>query len=143
MENIKKKFNKFIKYLKFLIKKTLLKHPNKTKNIFNKIKFKIELKSGVSDFNIYLISLISILFIYLFYLTIPNIYDKSWVQNTVEKKLFNEFKIDRHEAIINLNQEKIDKIIYFNPGESAGSIVGKSALGIVNLNSLEIRRIFF
>ena len=94
MENIKKKFNKFIKYLKFLIKKTLLKHPNKTKNIFNKIKFKIELKSGVSDFNIYLISLISILFIYLFYLTIPNIYDKSWVQNTVEKKLFNEFKID-------------------------------------------------
>ena len=40
-------------------------------------------------------------------------------------------------------EEKIDITVYFNPGESAGSIVGKSALGIVNLNNLEIRRIFF
>jgi hypothetical protein len=40
-------------------------------------------------------------------------------------------------------EETIDKTVYFNPCESAGSIVGKSALGIVNLNNLEIRRIFF
>jgi putative phosphoesterase len=40
-------------------------------------------------------------------------------------------------------EEKIDKTVYFNPGESAGSMEGKSALGIVNLNDLEIRRIFF
>lgn len=40
-------------------------------------------------------------------------------------------------------EERIDKTIYFNPGESAGLMEGKSALGIVNLNSLEIRRIFF
>ena len=40
-------------------------------------------------------------------------------------------------------EETIDKTIYFNPGESAGSMEGKSALGIVNLNNLEIRRIFF
>ena len=40
-------------------------------------------------------------------------------------------------------EEKIDKTVYFNPGESAGSMEGKSALGIVNLNNLEIRRIFF
>ena len=40
-------------------------------------------------------------------------------------------------------EEKIEKTLYFNPGESAGSIEGKSALGIVNLNNLEIRRIFF
>jgi hypothetical protein len=92
MENIKKKVNKFIKYFKFLIKKTLLKHPNKTNNIFNKFKFKFE--SKVSDFNIYLISLISILFIYLFYLTIPALYNKSWVQNTIESKLLEEFKIN-------------------------------------------------
>ena len=37
----------------------------------------------------------------------------------------------------------IDKTIYFNPGESAGSMEGKSALGIVNLNNLEIKRVFF
>jgi len=94
MENINKKFNKFIKYFKFLIKKTLLKHPNKTKNIFNKIKFKFELKSKISNFNIYLISLISILFIFLFYLTIPALYDRSWVQNTLESKLLNDFNIN-------------------------------------------------
>ena len=35
------------------------------------------------------------------------------------------------------------KAEYFNPGESAGLMEGKSALGIVNLNNLEIRRIFF
>ena len=40
-------------------------------------------------------------------------------------------------------EERINKTIYFNPGESAGLMEGKSALGIVNLNSLEIRRIFF
>ena len=40
-------------------------------------------------------------------------------------------------------EETIDKTVYFNPGESAGSIEGKSALGIVNLTNLEIRRIFF
>jgi len=40
-------------------------------------------------------------------------------------------------------EETIDKTVYFNPGESAGSIEGKSALGIVNLDNLEIRRIFF
>jgi len=40
-------------------------------------------------------------------------------------------------------EEIIDKTIYFNPGESAGSMEGKSALGIVNLDNLEIRRIFF
>ncbi len=89
MINIKKKFNSFIKYFKYLIKKTLLKHPNKTKNIFtNKFKFKI------SNFNIYLISLIALLFIYLFYLSIPAYYTKSWVQNTIEDKLLNEFKMN-------------------------------------------------
>ena len=40
-------------------------------------------------------------------------------------------------------EEKIDQTVYFNPGESAGSMEGKSALGIVNLNNLEIKRIFF
>ena len=40
-------------------------------------------------------------------------------------------------------EERIDKTVYFNPGESAGLMEGKSALGIVNLNNLEIRRIFF
>ena len=89
MKSIKQKLIKVFKSLSFLIKMTLLKHPNKTNNIFaHKYKFKI------SNFNKYLITLISALFIYLFYLSFPNVYDKAWVQNEIEKKLIQEFKIN-------------------------------------------------
>ena len=40
-------------------------------------------------------------------------------------------------------EEKIGNTVYFNPGESAGSMEGKNAIGIVNLNNLKIKRIFF
>jgi len=40
-------------------------------------------------------------------------------------------------------EEVIDNTIYFNPGESAGFLEGKNALGVINLKTLEIRRIFF
>ena len=113
MKNIKKKFNIFIKWFKFLIKKTLLKYLNKINNIYlisiqhlkflitktllkhlNKTKYIFTNKSKVSNFNIYLISLIGLLFIYLFYLSIPALYDKSWVQNTIQSKLSSEFKVN-------------------------------------------------
>jgi len=40
-------------------------------------------------------------------------------------------------------EETIDGIIYFNPGESAGSMEGKSAIGLINMYNLKIKRIFF
>ena len=40
-------------------------------------------------------------------------------------------------------EETLDNIVFFNPGESAGSLKGRNALGIINLDDLEIRRIFF
>jgi putative phosphoesterase len=40
-------------------------------------------------------------------------------------------------------EETIDKTVYFNPGESAGSMEGKNVVGVVNLNNLKIKRIFF
>ncbi len=40
-------------------------------------------------------------------------------------------------------EESLNDIIFFNPGESAGLLEGKNALGIINLDNLEIRRIFF
>jgi len=89
MKSTKLRLIKIFKSLSFLIKMTLLKHPNKTNNIFiNKYKFKI------SNFNKYLITIISTLFIYLFYLSFPNVYDKAWVQSEIEKKLIKEFKIN-------------------------------------------------
>ena len=108
MKNIKQKFISKLKYLNFLIKKTLLKHQNKTNNIFvNKFKFKVSNLNkylfkvsnlnkylfNVSNFNKYLIVLIALLFVYLFYLSIPTLYNKGWVQNTIENKLVNEFKL--------------------------------------------------
>ena len=39
--------------------------------------------------------------------------------------------------------EDIEGIKYFNPGECAGSFKGKNSIGVVNLENLEIKRIFF
>tara|TARA_B100000795_G_scaffold26873_1_gene17848 strand:+ start:80 stop:1564 length:1485 start_codon:yes stop_codon:yes gene_type:complete len=75
--------NQIVKNFNNLVKKTIFKVQNKTNN-----KFKI------SNFNRYLIGLIGTLFIYLFYLLIPLLYEKSWVQNSIERKLLNEFKIN-------------------------------------------------
>ncbi|MDA9635075.1 hypothetical protein N9S58_00745 [Candidatus Pelagibacter sp.] len=76
MKKIVKKFNN-------LVKNTIVKLQNKTNN---------NLK--ISNFNKYLITIVCSLFVYLFYLSIPILYDKTWVQSNIEKKLLNEFKIN-------------------------------------------------
>ena len=73
----------FIKNFNNYIKKTILKLQNKTNN-----------KYQISNFNKYLITFISLLFFYLFYLSIPILYDKIWVQSNIEKQLLKEFKIN-------------------------------------------------
>ena len=75
MKQIVKNFNN-------LIKKTLFKLKNKTNNKFQ-----------VSIFNKCVIAIISILFIYIFYLLIPLLYDKNWLQNKIKEKLKDEFNI--------------------------------------------------
>ena len=72
-----------VKTFNNLIKKTIFKVQNKTNSNFK-----------ISNFNKYLITLISLLFFYLFYLLIPILYEKSWVQASIETKLLNEFKIN-------------------------------------------------
>ena len=76
MKQIIKNFNN-------LVKKTIFKLQNKTNNNFN-----------ISVFNKYLITFIVSLFIYLFYLLVPLLYDKTWVQSNIEKKLLKNFKIN-------------------------------------------------
>ena len=76
MKKIVKNFNNFIK-------KTIFKVENKTNDKFH-----------VSAFNKYIIAIIGILFIYIFYLSIPLLYDKNWVQNKIVTKLSNEFNIE-------------------------------------------------
>ena len=75
MKQIVKNFNN-------LVKKTIFKVQNKTNN-----------KSRISTFNKYLITFIGLLFLYIFYLLTPLLYDKSWLQKNIEDKLLSEFKI--------------------------------------------------
>jgi hypothetical protein len=74
---------KIIKNFNNLIQRTILKVQSKTNNNFN-----------ISSFNKYLISFIGLLFVYLFYLLIPLLYDKTWVQTKIERKLLNEFAVN-------------------------------------------------
>ena len=76
MKKIVKKFN-------ILIEKTIFKLQNKTNNKFQ-----------ISNFNKYLITFISLLFFYLFYLSIPILYGKIWLQSNIEKQLLKELKIN-------------------------------------------------
>ena len=75
MKQIVKNFNN-------LVKKTIFKVKNKTNTNFK-----------ISIFNKFLISLIGILFSYIFYLLVPLLYDEGWVRNNIETKLVSEFKI--------------------------------------------------
>ena len=78
---------KVVKYFNSLVFKTLLKHKNKTNIFFTN-------NSTISNFNKVLISFISLLFFYLFYLSIPTLYNKTWLQKTLESRLLEEFNIN-------------------------------------------------
>ena len=76
MKKIVKIFNNFIK-------RTIFKVENKTNDKFH-----------VSNFSKYTIAVIVVLFIYIFYLLVPLLYDKNWVQNKIVTKLSDEFNIN-------------------------------------------------
>ena len=67
-------------------------------NFFNKIfqfnKYKYIKLAKISNFNKSLIFLISLLFLYLFYLSIPSLYNKERLQKEITNKLKDEFKIN-------------------------------------------------
>ena len=75
--------NQIVKNFNNIIKKTIFKVKNKTNNNFK-----------ISSFNKYLIILIGLLFFYLFYLLIPLLYEKNWVQTNIESKLRSEFNLN-------------------------------------------------
>ena len=87
--------NQLVKNFNNLVKKTIFKVQNKTNNklLLFKAQIKTKNKLSISKFNKYLITLISLLFFYLFYLSIPVLYDKNWVQKKIENELLKNFKI--------------------------------------------------
>ncbi len=78
-----------------------------------------------------------------------NIYDRSIAifhePDEIEDFLQINKKVDivLHGHTHRYRLEKRDDVIIFNPGESAGMQVGKNAIGILDLENLETRRIFF
>ena len=89
MKNIKQKFDHIYNRYQFLLRKTLLKVKKKTYNSYVH-----KSNPSISNFNKYFIASISLLFLYLFYLSIPALYDKNWIQKTIESDLLDEFKIN-------------------------------------------------
>ena len=78
---------KIVKYFDSLVEEILFKLKDKTNYFFKK-------NTKTNNFHKFLISVFSLLLFYLFYLLIPSYYDKTWVQNTLENKLIEDFKID-------------------------------------------------
>lgn len=76
-----------VKYFNSTVEKTLIKLKNKTNKFFVN-------NSKISNFNKILITFISLLFFCLFYFLIPTTYNKAWIQNSIEDKLLQEFKIN-------------------------------------------------
>ena len=90
-----------MKNIKFNIFNKINKFNNYFINQFNKISIfkKITTKkfskfSKISNFSKFLIVFISLLFLYLFYLSIPSLYNKGKLQKDLTNKIFNEFKIN-------------------------------------------------
>ena len=75
--------NKIVKNFNKLLINTIFKVQNKTNNNLE-----------ISTFNKFLITFIAVLFLYIFYLMLPLLYDKNWVKNNIQTKLLAEFKID-------------------------------------------------
>jgi len=74
---------KTVKIFNNFIKRTIFKVENKTNDKFH-----------VSKFSKYIIAIIVVLFVYIFYLSIPLLYEKNWVQNKIKTKLSTEFNIN-------------------------------------------------
>lgn len=66
-----------------------------------------------------------------------------------EPDLINEFLIKNDVDIVlhghthRYREESINNTLLFNPGESAGMLEGKNAIGIISLKDLSVERIFF
>ena len=61
----------------------------------------------------------------------------------IDQYQFDDIDIILHGHTHRYRQETKNGVVLFNPGESAGMLRGKNAIGIININDLEIKRIFF
>ena len=117
---------KIVKNFNNLVKKIILKLQNKTKN-----KFKI------SRFNKYFITLIGVLFFYIFYLLLPLLYEKNWLKDTIESKLLNEFKINLSSAD-DISYRLLPAPHFFIKDSELLSVNSSNKESVANVKSLKI-----
>ena len=91
-----KKITKFPKFIKFkIIKYSTNYFKYSTNYIFDKFKkFKNIKFIKISNLSISIILFVTLLFLYLFYLSIPTLYNKETLQKDITAKLMQEFKIN-------------------------------------------------
>ena len=84
--------------MKNIIFKKIARINNFFVNVFNNVNEFIKIANhkfkNISSFNRYLIFLITILFLYLFFLSIPSLYEKGLIQAKLNKKINEEYKIN-------------------------------------------------
>ena len=83
------KFKKFNEFIKFKIIRYSTNYFSDKFKKFKNIKF-----FKISNLSISLILFITLLFLYLFYLSIPSLYNKETLQKDITNKLIKEFKIN-------------------------------------------------
>jgi len=96
------KFTKFLKFIKFKIVKYSTDYFKYITNYFGDkftkflkfIKFKIIKFIKISNLSVSVILFVTLLFLYLFYLSVPTLYNKEALQKDVTDKLMKEFKIN-------------------------------------------------
>ena len=125
----KKKINKVNKFNNYLIDK--FNQINILKNKLNKINFLKKKFNQISNLNKTLISSISILFLYLFYVSIPSLYDYKKLQSQLKKQLYKDYNL-----IINISDKiqykilpsphfEIKESILYGDSEEDGNKVGE------------------
>lgn len=72
--------------------------------------------------------------------TIAVFHEPEYIDNFL---LSNEVDLVLHGHTHRYRNEIIQGVLFFNPGESAGMQKGRNAIGIINLKTLEAKRIFF
>jgi len=117
MKNIKLQntfFKKIAEYNNYLINK--FNQIKVLKNKFNKIIYLKNKFNQISNFNKFLIFFISILFLYLFYVSTPSLYDYQRLQNQLKTHLLNDYNLNIN--ISNKIQYKILPSPHFEVKES-------------------------
>ncbi len=119
------------------MKKIVKNFNNLVKKIILKVQYKTKHKFIISRFNKYCITLIGVLFLYIFYLLLPLLYEKNWLKGTIESKLLNEFKINL-SFVDDISYRLLPSPHFFIKNSELLSVNSSNKESVANVKSLKI-----